>query len=301
MDLAGSDAATWAAGLRARSRAIALPDGRRLGVVEYGEPTAPPVLYFHGWPSSRFEPGLLDIGAVRLIAVDRPGYGLSDPPARARRLGDWPADVAALADALGLDRFALFGMSGGGPFAATAAAALPERVSALALVSAIGPQSAPGMDAGRMGLLLGFGRNPWRQQMVFTLARHLLRSSRGEETLLAARRHLRRADSSDAAALTDVFARRLLECWREGLSRSVEGAAADARIYGEPWPFEPERIRVPTTIWHGEADRVVPASIGRHYAARVRHAQAHFPADEGHVSLIVNHHHAILETLLGAR
>ena len=84
-----------------RNTTITLPDGRRLGCAEYGDPDAMPVLYCHGFPSCRLEPSMLPVSGIRLIALDRPGYGLSDP-LPGRTLLDWPRDVAAAADALGL-------------------------------------------------------------------------------------------------------------------------------------------------------------------------------------------------------
>jgi pimeloyl-ACP methyl ester carboxylesterase len=280
------------------SRRVTLRDGRGLGIAEFGPPDQPPILYFHGWPSSRLEPAILDIDDVRLIGVDRPGYGLSDPVPGGRTLADWPKDIAQLADILGLDRFGLFGLSGGAPYAAAVAAAMPERVAGLALVSGVGPPEAPGMQAGRMRLLLGFGTRPWPRRVVFNLARRILLSEKNDVRVLALRKGYVHRGQRDAAAVTDEVGRRILACWREGLRRSTEGAASDTRIYGEPWPFHLSEIRVPTTIWHGEADGLVPASIGHHYAAALPHARTHFIPDEGHISLTAFHYNDILDELL---
>ncbi len=116
-----------------------LPDGRTLAYAEFGRPEGFPVLYFHGSPSSRLEPLLLgDDAFIRLglrgIAPDRPGMGGSDFQA-GRGFSHLPADVSALADALGLKRFAVLGNSGGGPYAAVCAARIPERLSAAVIVS----------------------------------------------------------------------------------------------------------------------------------------------------------------------
>jgi pimeloyl-ACP methyl ester carboxylesterase len=123
------------------SRRVTLPDGRGLGYAEYGPAEGPPVLYFHGWPSSRLEPAILGTSGIRIISVDRPGYGLSDAVSgrRNRKLADWPRDIRILLKALSISRFALFGMSGGAPYAAMVAAAMPDQVAALALVSGLGP------------------------------------------------------------------------------------------------------------------------------------------------------------------
>jgi pimeloyl-ACP methyl ester carboxylesterase len=279
------------------SRRVTLPDGRGLGIAEFGPHDEPPILYFHGWPSSRLEPAILGIDDIRLIGVDRPGYGLSDALA-GRHLADWPRDIAALADCLGLRRFAVFGLSGGAPYAAAVAAAMPERVVGLALVSGLGPPEAPGMQSGSMGTLQGFGTGHWSRRAVMSLARRILLSEKSDERILAMRRHYRRRSARDDAAMTKEVGRRLLACWREGVRRGTEGAASDARIYGERWPFDPSQIRVPTMIWHGEADGLVPISIARYYAAALPAARTHFIPHEGHISLAAFHYDDILDELL---
>ncbi|MBU1879209.1 MAG: alpha/beta hydrolase, partial [Chloroflexi bacterium] len=120
---------------------ILLPDGRRLSYAEYGDPAGAPVFLFRGTPSSRLachpdDTIATDLGA-RVIVTERPGFGRSDfQPGRT--LLDWPADVVALADALGLDRFAIVGTSGGGPHAAACAYRIPQRLTLAAIVSGVG-------------------------------------------------------------------------------------------------------------------------------------------------------------------
>ena len=101
-----------------------LPDGRSLGYAAYGDPQGKPLFFFHGFPSSRLEAqfteGVAGRLGARIIAIDRPGFGRSDFK-KERRIRDWPDDVLALADALGIDRFAVLGVSGGGPYAAACA------------------------------------------------------------------------------------------------------------------------------------------------------------------------------------
>jgi pimeloyl-ACP methyl ester carboxylesterase len=133
-------------GDRAREGTIDLHDGRGLGYREYGEATGTPIVYLHGMPGSRLDPVALDEEyrslCLRLVAIERPGYGLST----ARRtwgLLDWPADVAAVADRLALERFAVLGYSAGGKYAAACAYALPARVTGAAIVSGVGPPSTP--------------------------------------------------------------------------------------------------------------------------------------------------------------
>src|SRR5215831_6622757 len=129
---------------------VILADGRRIGYAEWGDADGRPLLYFHGWPGSRLE-GRLGAEAarasgVRLVALDRPGMGLSDRLPR-RRLIDWPSDVAAVADALGLRRFAVLGISGGGPYAVACARMLADRLIGVGVVSSLAPMDAPGVTA----------------------------------------------------------------------------------------------------------------------------------------------------------
>ena len=118
---------------------LTLPDGRELAYAEFGKPDGYPVLYCHGIPSSRLEPLLfgddvLSQFGLRFIAPDRPGMGGSDFQTH-RSYSDWPEDVVFLVEALGLDRFSVLGVSGGGGYAAVCAAKIPERLSKVVIVS----------------------------------------------------------------------------------------------------------------------------------------------------------------------
>jgi pimeloyl-ACP methyl ester carboxylesterase len=117
-------------------------DGRSIGVLEVGQAAGVPVFHFHGSGSSRLEAVLVADAAkkagVRLIALDRPGVGQSDPCDRDRLL-DWPEQVVEVADALKIQKFAVLGMSAGGPYALACAAAIPHRLTACALICAVAP------------------------------------------------------------------------------------------------------------------------------------------------------------------
>ncbi|MEE9278320.1 MAG: alpha/beta hydrolase, partial [Dehalococcoidia bacterium] len=124
---------------------LRLQDGRQLGYADYGDASGKPIFFFHGTPGSRLSgllPGVVagPLGA-RVIAIDRPGYGLSDFKS-GRTIGDWPRDVTELADALGFERFAVLGFSGGGPYAAVCAHQIPQRLTQVGIVSGIGPLDA---------------------------------------------------------------------------------------------------------------------------------------------------------------
>jgi pimeloyl-ACP methyl ester carboxylesterase len=272
-----------------------LRDGRRLGFAQFGPKNAFPVFYFHGWPGSRLEAGFFDVPGVQLIGVDRPGYGMSDPQPN-RKLADWPRDIEQLADHLRLDKFAIIGMSGGGPYAAACAYFLHGRASKVAIIAGLGPPEAPGMKGRRVGLLLDVGNRPLTSAVLGTLMRTLIRNPMAEQHFHRIRSRVAHG-SADERAMTPEFLQMLLTSFREGLRASAKGPTSDARVYGEPWPFTLADIRTPVSIWHGTYDTQVPVSIGRHYAKFIRNARATFPEGDGHVSIITNYIEAIIGDL----
>ena len=274
---------------------LKLKGGRQLGYAQFGPETAFPVFYFHGWPGSRLEAGFFNVPGAQMIGLDRPGYGLSDPDSK-RRLADWPRDVEALADHLGYDKFAIVGMSGGGPYAAACAHALRDRLTRVAIIAGLGPPEALGMSANRVGFLLDIGQRPITSAVLTNVMRSVIRDRRAEQRIEAFKKRMPRA-SKDVEAMTPDFMQMLLSSFREGLRSSAKGPSSDARIYGEPWPFTLGDIKVPVRVWHGTADTQVPVSIGRHYAKHIPGAVGHFPEGEGHVSIVTNYLEAIITDL----
>lgn len=274
---------------------ILLPDGRRLGYAEYGDADAPSVIYCHGFPSCRLEPGMVDISGIRLVALDRPGYGLSDP-SPGRRLVDWPADVAAAADALGIDRFAVAGVSGGAPYAAACAALLQGRVTGLALICGIAPPDTGWEAGGAAAQLMMLDRLPGSAALAAALARRLvlgLRSASLLRTLL----RFGRLPEADRRVLAGRIGIHVLDSFREALRNGPQGALDDARNFAQPWDFTMEGISVPTVIWHGDMDNQVPVAAAEVYARLIRHAQLCIKDGEGHFSLVVQYKREIITSL----
>ncbi|HEY1774825.1 MAG TPA: alpha/beta hydrolase [Solirubrobacteraceae bacterium] len=265
---------------------IRCPDGRRLSFREYGAHDGQPVFYFHGWPGSSLEfapnNGAAAAAGVRVIAVDRPGIGGSDRQRR-RRVLDWPADVSALADALGLDRFAVLGFSFGGPYARACAYAMPERVRVAALVSSSGPLDDP--DAGERLM-----QRPLRLMIVLARRSPTLALPfawlNAREARAGGSEHTHAPPSADAelldhAAIAQGLAASAADCFRAGLRGAVEDATAVARRDG----FGLEEITSPVQIWHGELDDGEPVAMARSQARRIPKARARYVKDGGHLIL----------------
>ncbi len=259
-----------AAGRFGGEQRLNLPDGRVLSYMQFGAPEGLPVFGFHGTPGSRFMFRLADEPArrmgVRIIAPERPGFGVSTFQ-RNRTLSDWARDVIALANELGLDRFGVAGVSGGGPYAAACAALLPDRVTAAALVSPVGPVQPP-----EGAKVIGAA-----QHLMFRLFHRITLAMRGACSVgrllflnaptLIYDFILSRAVQADWHILSRHDVRRnLIDGVAEGLRPGVRGAIQEMKIFGRPWNIPFAAIRAPTFIWQGTADRNVPVAAALHLA-----------------------------------
>jgi pimeloyl-ACP methyl ester carboxylesterase len=279
-------------------------DGRVLLVLEAGVSDGAPVLVHNGTPNSRllFDP-TIDAAkrqGIRLIAYDRPGYGGSSRHA-GRTVADCANDVRAIARALGLDRLAVWGISGGGPHAIACAALLPELVPAVAVLASLAPWGADGLDyfAG-MGelnvedvkLLLNdppTAREKCEQDRKEMLAMDPAELHEFLKTLLS---------PVDAAVLTGAFADFLVDSTRSGMARTSDGWWDDEVAFMEPWGFEFESIRTPVLLRHGRQDRFVPYGHGEWLARNIPGVQAELTEEDGHLTQLVRHIDHVHEWLL---
>jgi pimeloyl-ACP methyl ester carboxylesterase len=281
------------------TRSVTLPDGRELAYEEYGDPDGDPVLSFHGGLSSRLDAApahqaALDLG-VRLLSPDRPGIGRSTflP---GRRLLDWPADVGALTDALGIDRFAVMGWSCGGPYAAVCGARMSDRITAVGLLSSAVPFELVGTTKGLARddrILLFLVRRAPR------LAATLLRVTIGEASEMRLYREIRRSfPAVDRAALAErgsiVDAVAFV---KESMRQGAEGCLQDYRVFGSPWGFDLSEVTVPVQIWEGEEDDSGPPEYRELLLRHLPQAQLSLVPGEGHLSLLQHQARAILSHL----
>ena len=292
---------TKAASFNATPCQIRLRDGRILSYAEFGLPSGRPVFFFTGLPGSRLlrhpDDSIANKCNARLIAPDRPGMGFSDfQPGR--RLLDWPADIVDLADALKIDRFAVAGFSGGGPYVAACAFKIPHRLIASGLVSGVGPLEAPDalegmLSSNRMGYWAG-QRTPW---FLWRLIFHLYYRdiSRHPEKLAQISKGEPESDRAIFAqpGVRDVFIQNFAEAFRQG----TQGAALDGWLLSRPWGFRLEEITMPVYLWQGEADVVVTPAMGRYMVSKIPNCHARFLPGEGHL-IIFKFWKEILEDLL---
>jgi pimeloyl-ACP methyl ester carboxylesterase len=275
---------------------IRLPDGRALAYAEWGEPQGRPVFYFHGMPGSRTfvpDPDAAIEGHVRLISVDRPGMGRSDPqPGHA--IGDWPADVVALADALGIDRFGVVGWSAGTCYVFACAALIPDR-----LTKAAGTTSAAAMrylfgqddeireqlidDDERtiVAMLEEQGREAAERwvaddatEWVRGIAEHPEQMLQGDD------------DRGDEWFLEDVQRKdAFAETFREAVRQGAEAMAPQFVAQVAPWGFRLEDITIPVHVWAGAHDGVTPPDRMRLVAEKIPGVTFTVWEDVGHAGL----------------
>jgi pimeloyl-ACP methyl ester carboxylesterase len=265
--------------------------GRTLAVLEAGDESDHAVVAVHGTPGS----GLLWRGLVedaeargmRLLAYDRPGYGGSDAHP-GRTVADAAGDIAAIADALGIDRFAVEGGSGGGPHALACAALLPDRVVGAACLAGVAPYPAEGLD-----WLDGMGQDNLDEFAAALAGRETLEPflrlqadailAAEPEAIADALRSL--LSPPDAAVLTGEYAEYLAEATRRAIGERLDGWIDDDFAFVKRWGFELDEIRVPVQLLHGAQDRFVPIAHGEWLAERIPGVDADLSAKDGHLTI----------------
>ncbi|MEU6632199.1 alpha/beta hydrolase [Streptomyces parvus] len=257
-----------------RNRVLAA-DGRHLMVERMGDPRGRPVFLLHGTPGSRLGPAprgmVLYQRHTQLIAYDRPGYGDSDRH-EGRRISDVVGDVRAIADALGLERFAVVGRSGGAPHALACAALMPERVTRTAALVSLAPRDAAGLDwfeGMSASNVLAYSTAADDPE---SLARSFIdRSAQIRQDPVRLLDDLRRElTDSDRLVVNDAGIRSmLLRNFSEGLRHSAYGWIDDAIAFCRPWGFDPSRITGEVLLWHGVQDVFSPVGHSRWLAGQI--------------------------------
>jgi pimeloyl-ACP methyl ester carboxylesterase len=275
------------------TQTVAATDGRSLTIAECGDPDGFPVFMLHGTPGSRFvgqayTSAYASVGA-RVITFDRPGYGGSDR-FRGRRVVDSVADVSAIADSLGIERFAVSGGSWGGPHSLAVAARLPERVTRAACVAGVAPFDMPGFDWFADMDAVNIDELGWALEGEDVLAREIERTAAGmlervaddPSKVISDEVELSETDRAVLASpeLHEATRRVINEAFRHG----VWGYVDDIFCLIQPWGFDVTEIRVPTRVLYGLNDVLVPRQHGDWLAHNVPNAEAVIDEQGGHMA-----------------
>ena len=289
------------------NQSFRLKDGRNLGFAELGDPNGIPVFYFHGYAGARTEPLILELLNkkinCRLISIDRPGMGLSDFK-NDRTVLEWPEDIIELADHLGLSKFHILGVSGGGPYAAVCAYKIPERIITVGVVGGVAPYSESKKYFVNPNKILFklLKKLPFLIKLSQKQSAKLMKKPERLNKLLIKQIDLAQktlpkpdADLYKDEKMIEYLKIHFNEIFRQGYRGSFE----DGLLQVKPWGFELTDIleSVEYFVWHGELDKNVPIGIGKYVASSIKHSKAKFYPGEAHLSTLVNKFEEIIDTL----
>ncbi len=284
---------------------VLLPDGRRLDLRVSGLADGLPLVFHHGTPGAATPIRALERAAhargLRLVTTSRPGYGDSSPQP-GRRVVDVAADTATVLAAIGADRCLIAGWSGGGPHALACGARLGATAAVL-VIAGVAPYGAEGLD-----WMAGMGEGN-----IAEFSAALDGEDRLRPLLLGEREQLKAGTAADLVAsldtllpdvdravLTGEFGEDLAANFHEAMRTGVEGWFEDDMAFARSWGFELAEISVPTMIWQGSADLMVPFAHGQWLASRLPGASAHLEEGEGHLSVGLGALDRMLDELLSA-
>ena len=267
-----------------------LPDGRRLDVRVSGPADGLPLVFHHGTPGAATPIHALERAVhargLRLVTTSRPGYG-SSTRQPGRSVVDVVADTEAVLGALGSKRCVTMGWSGGGPHTLACGARLGSAAAVL-VVAGVAPYEADGLD-----WMAGMGEENIVEFSAAVAGKDKLRPYLLQQGELL--RNIRAADivtsmqtllpDVDRAALTGEFGEDLAASFREAVRTGIDGWLDDDLAFAKPWGFSLAEISVPTMIWQGNADLMVPIAHGQWLASRLPAASAHLEDGEGHLSV----------------
>lgn len=307
------------------SATLTLPDGRKLGYAQYGHPNGKPIISLHGILGSRLESALFDADAkelgARIIAIERPGIGLSSPdprPLKERKVLDHAKDVEALAEHLQLGEYAVLGTSGGGPYALACAHSLPSSASkpslrAVAIVTGLG---LPDMSQSWPAPVVFLNKHldlRWAMRWIFARSPAWQPHLSDEEKMESMRQSfdLKKAHPADAGTARRVdypeMVRLFLCSAREAVAQGWEGFLDESRVLSREPGFRVEDIRadLPVQLWCGTDDTNVSPKAGEEIAQRLRDGgntkvELHMEEGETHGSTQVKYRRSVLQDLLRA-
>jgi pimeloyl-ACP methyl ester carboxylesterase len=261
-------------------------NNRKIGIREYGDKNGSPIFYSHGYPGSRLDGELLDFDQqaksanVRIIALDRPGIGLSDYKPE-RKLLDYSADIQSVADELSIETFSVVGFSGGGPYALACAFSSPHRIRSVGFVSGMGPFE---YEESRKDNAMFI---PRRMQLIRRVIANVLYKQTRRNADMIVKNQIRVLPKVDARYLsTQARKQTMASLFREHFRQGVYGFLQETEIYRQPWGFSLSDIKPRVHLWHGTADRNVAVNTGRRMMRDIPNCSGNIIDHEGHFSLI---------------
>ena len=276
-----------------------LPDKRQLCYAQYGDAGGYPVVYCHGFPACRLEAKLAHTAAqtqgIRLIAIDRPGFGRSEFLTN-RSMLDWPRDVRSLMDHLGINTFSVLGVSGGAPHAMSCAIQMKERIRKFGLVCGLGKLTNPG-TVKELRLLIRWLANfeIKHPKAGYIFLSQILARLFQVFPALSFEAIKRVLPPSDKEILNIPYVKNCLKSViKETFAQGGTGPSWEFHLFTHAWGFDLHDISVETYIWHGGQDRTVPLVMSKRHAQAIPGAKMKIFDNEGHFSLPIRHAEEIL-------
>lgn len=273
-------------------------NNRQIGVCEYGDKKGFPVFYFHGFPGSRLDGNLFEFDKIanslniRIIALDRPGIGLSDF-FKKRKLLDWPKTLSSVAEKLNIKAFSVLGISGGGPYALACAYAIPELIHSVSIVSSMGPYNYIETKKD-LALFVPKLIKPLRFLIAWGMQRGAIKNP--EKLVEKICNTLPEVDLKylNRQNRTDELLNGFKECFKQGL----HGYLKEADIYKNAWGFKISDISSKVHIWHGSQDKNVSHAFANKISSEIRNCKTNIIENEGHFSLTGKYLKNILKELV---
>ncbi len=275
---------------------IKLRNGNRIGFTIYGNKKNFPIFYFHGWPGSRFELKNIPLKKEKcfLIALERPGYGISDPISNFMIL-DWPKIILEIANKLKIKNFSIIGVSGGAPFALACANTIKnKRLKSIAIICPLAPYKAEGMNKGKIGMLVNYGNKPFLSWLILNILRTSLLNSNLEKSFNRLKNKIP-LPKADLKLLTIDRGKRLIENFKEAVKHGTTGIHRDAHLYSNDWGFKLKNIKKKIFIWHGDKDLTVPIITNKYYKKKLKNKKIFIKSNEGHFSICYNFMNDIIQ------
>ena len=282
---------------------VGVGGGRRIGFAEFGTPDGRAVIWLHGTPGARRQIPVearryANEHGLRIVGIDRPGIGSSSPHVY-RNMADFPADLEAVADEIGLDELVVIGLSGGGPYALATGHALPDRVTKVGVLGGVAPTTGEdAADGGivalgkRLSPVVALGRVPIGVGLTGVI--RVIKPLAGPALDIYAKL----SPAGDRALLErPEFKAMFLDDLLNGSRKQISAPLADVLLFSRHWGFDLAEVKVPVHWWHGDADHIIPFDHGVHVVGRLPDAELHVLPGESHLGGL-GAGEEILETLL---